>query len=402
MLDDRLEGKDLEWALDHVKGCDVCRDRIEEFREIVVRVDRLPLAPIPPAVLRDAYTWAIPEGLRTDPDLAFGSPGSAPPVAQSRPEPARIEVSRWEPPISQEVTPPVRSASLVEEERPPAIVPPLPPPLFPREQPTAPPVHEVAFDSRQPAPAPIRDEFDSRRPAPSPVRNEFDSRRPPPPLVTDESATAEPPPLSAEARREERISNVTRISVGLVAAACVILAGALYTDNGLLSAFRGKPAPSHRASASARSSTPASPAASRAASPSPSATPQPTPSAVGTAIATLGDGVGGGQVTGIRLGTQDPRFSRLVFDMNAQGLPTMTITQPDAQHLVVTFKDTTGAGTPTGGIHTARVAGLEPPTQQGNDLVFTVDLARAVQVKASTRTPSDGPPPKYRLVLDLY
>jgi hypothetical protein len=34
--------------------------------------------------------------------------------------------------------------------------------------------------------------------------------------------------------------------------------------------------------------------------------------------------------------------------------------------------------------------------------VFTVDLARAVQVKASTRTPSDGPPPKYRLVLDLY
>ncbi len=82
--------------------------------------------------------------------------------------------------------------------------------------------------------------------------------------------------------------------------------------------------------------------------------------------------------------------------MNAQGLPTITITQPDAQHLLVTFKDTTGAGTPTGGLHTARVAGVEPAVQQGNDLVFTVDLARPVQVKAFTLT---GPP---RLVLDLY
>ncbi|HLB77939.1 MAG TPA: hypothetical protein VJO72_12975, partial [Candidatus Dormibacteraeota bacterium] len=72
VLDDRLESKDLEWALDHLKSCDVCRDRVEEFREIVVRVDRLPIASIPPSVLRDAYTWAIPEGLRTDPDLALG------------------------------------------------------------------------------------------------------------------------------------------------------------------------------------------------------------------------------------------------------------------------------------------------------------------------------------------
>jgi hypothetical protein len=230
----------------------------------------------------------------------------------------------------------------------------------------------------------------------------FDSRRPASPAVSSEAPPAGPPSPSAEARREERISNFTRISVGLVAAACVILAGALYADNGLLTAFRSRPAPSHRPTVSARSSTPASPAASRAASPSPSATPQPTPSAAASALATVGDGVAGAQVTGIRLGTQDPRFTRLVFDMNAQGLPTMTVTQPDAQHLLVTFKDATGAGVPTGGIHTSRVAGVEPPTQQGNDLVFTVDLARAVQVKASTRTPSDGPPAKYRLVLDLY
>ena len=104
----------------------------------------------------------------------------------------------------------------------------------------------------------------------------------------------------------------------------------------------------------------------------------------------------GGKVFRIRLGTADPRFTRLVFDMNAPGLPAMTITQPDAQHLVVTFKDTTGAGTPVGGLHTVRLAAVEPAVQQGNDLVFTIDLARAVQVKAFTLT---GPP---RLVLDLY
>jgi len=366
VLDDRLEGKDLEWALDHLKSCDVCRDRVEEFREIVVRVDRLPIASIPPSVLRDAYTWAIPEGLRTDPDLALGPMESTQVTAEPRPEPTRFELPRWEA-RAREAPAALDRPAIADQPSPP---PPPPPPLptqslFPLEDAISTPVHEVALDSHRDQPRPM----------------------------AEETAAEESPPLEPDARREARVATMTRVSVGLVAAACVVLAGLLYVDGGLLTAFRTRPSPSHPASASPRSSTAASVKPSHA--PSPSASIAPTASAP-AAIATLGDGVAGGQVFRIRLGTADPRFTRLVFDMNGQGLPAMTITQPDAQHLVVTFKDTTGAGTPVGGLRTVRLAGVEPAVQQGNDLVFTVDLARAVQVKAFTLT---GPP---RLVLDLY
>ncbi len=366
VLDDRLEGKDLEWALDHLKSCDVCRDRVEEFREIVVRVDRLPIAAIPPSVLRDAYTWAIPEGLRTDPDLALGAMESARVTAEPRPEPTRFELPRWEERARE--APPALSRNVIADEP----SPPPPPPLaaqslFPLADAISMPVHEVRLDSH-------RDETSPR---------------------AEDKMPEDAPTLAADARREARVATMTRVSVGLVAAACVLLAGLLYVDGGLLTAFRGHPSPSHPTSTSLKSSPAASVRPSRA--PSPSASVAPTPSAV-AAIATLGDGVAGAQVFKIRLGTQDPRFTRLVFDMTAQGLPTMTVTQPDAQHLVVTFKDTTGAGTATSGLRTVRVAGVEPAVQQGNDLVFTIDLARAVQVKAFTL----APPPQYRLVLDLY
>jgi hypothetical protein len=366
VLDDRLEGKDLEWALDHLKTCDVCRDRVEEFREIVVRVDRLPIASIPPTVLRDAYTWAIPEGLRTDPDLALGAMESALVTAEPRPEPTRFELPRWEARAREAPPAPSRPAVADEPSPPPPPPPPLPTQsLFPLEEAISEPVHEVSLDSHR---------HETRPPA-------------------EETVAEESPPLEPDARREARVATMTRVSVGLVAAACVVLAGLLYVDGGLLTAFRPRPSASHPASASPRSSAAASVKPSHA--PSPSASVAPTASAP-AAIATLGDGVAGGQVFRIRLGTQDPRFTRLVFDMNAQGLPAMTVTQPDASHLVVTFKDTTGAGTPVGGLHTVRVAAVEPAVQQGNDLVFTIDLARAVQVKAFTLT---GPP---RLVLDLY
>jgi hypothetical protein len=369
VLDDRLEGKDLEWALDHLKICDVCRDRVDEFREIAVRVDRLPVAAVPPAVLRDAYTWAIPEGLRTDPDpdLALGAMETAVVAAEPRPEPTRFERPRWEP-RPREVPPPVSPGVIADEPSPPPPAPPPPLPtqaLFPLEEEMAAPVHEVTLDSH-------REETWPR---------------------AEEKVAEASPPLEPDERREARVATMTRVSVGLVAAVCVLLAGFLYADGGLLTAFRGRPAASHAASASPRSSPAASVKPTRAPSPSPSLAPTPSAAA---AIATLGDGVAGGQVFRIRLGTADPRFSRLVFDMNAQGLPAMTITQPDPQHLVVTFKDTTGAGTPVGGLRTARLAAVEPAVQQGSDLVFTVDLARAVQVKAFTLT---GPP---RLVIDLY
>lgn len=364
ILDDRLEGKDLEWALEHLKSCDVCRDRIEEFREIVIRVERLPIAPIAPAIVRDAYTWAIPEGQRTDSEASLATVETIAPEP-ARVEPARIELPQWEVPLEEEPPPPVSSRSVMAEEKPPVL--PHAPPLFPIEDSH---VHAVDFDSRRPAPAPDTDE--KERPAETPV--------------------------AVDEQHEARVATMTRVAVGLGAAACVLLAGLLYVDGSALNPFRSRPASSHSPAATVKSSTGATTRPSVRPSPSVAASvsASPAPTASAATIATLGDGVAGAQVFRIRLGTADPHFTRLVFDMNAQGLPTMTITQPDASHLVLTFKDTTGAGVATGGIRTARVAGLEPAAQQGNDLVFTVDLARPVQVKAFTLT---GPP---RLVLDLY
>lgn len=355
ILDDRLEGKDLEWALDHLKGCDVCRDRIEEFRDIVVRVERLPIAPIAPAIVRDAYTWAIPEGLRTDPDLTSGRLDSIRPSADPGQEPIRIELPQWEMPVREEMPPPAPSRGLVDEETRPPL--PEPSPAFPLEESLATPVHEVAFDSRRQAATPVAEE---------------------PP--TDQE------PISTDPRHEARVTTMTRVAVGLVAAVCVLLAGLLYADGGLLTAFRS--APSHAPLPSVRNSTTASPAPS----PSPSASATPT----ANVVASLGDGATGERVWRVRLGTLDPAFTRLVFDMQGPGLPTMTVSQPDTGHLVVTFKDATGPGLSTGGVHTMRVARLEPPVQQGSDLVITIDLARPVQPKVFTLT---GPA---RLVLDLY
>jgi len=366
VLDDRLEGKDLEWALEHLKGCDACRDRLEEFREIVVRVERLPSAPIAPAVLRDAYTWAIPEEMRTDPELAFGALASAaaPVAAPAAPRPpsTRFELPYWERPATPEPPPPTLSRSAVQER--PAPPPPPPAPVLPLGDSLATPVHAVTVDSRQPGPPPARES------------------------VVDEEAA-----ITADARHEARVSTMTRLAVGLVAAACVLLAGILYADHGLLTAFRGRAAsPSHTPSASVKTS----PAASVAPSPAPSPTPAASIAPAAAVIASLGDGAVGERVWRLRVGTAVPAFTRLVFDMQGPGLPAMTVTQPDTLHLVVTFKNATGPGLATGGIHTVRVAGVEPAVQQGNDLVITVDLARTVQPKVFTLT---GPA---RLVLDLY
>src|SRR5438045_9300100 len=44
VLDDRLDGKDLEWARDHLRRCEACRERVADFREMLLRVGRLPTA----------------------------------------------------------------------------------------------------------------------------------------------------------------------------------------------------------------------------------------------------------------------------------------------------------------------------------------------------------------------
>ena len=360
MLDDRLEGKDLEWAIEHLKGCDACRDRLEEFREIVVRVERLASAPIAPAVLRDAYTWAIPEEMRTDPELAFGALASAAAPVAPQPPSTRFELPYWERPATTQEPPPAAPGRSAVQERP-APAPP-PPARLPIDDSLATPVHAVMVDSRQAGPPPAR-----------------------------ESGVDEDTAIASDSQHEARVSTMTRLAVGLVAAACVLLAGVLYADHGLLTAFRGRAASaSHSPSASLKSSPGASVAPGL--SPTPAASTAPT----AAVIANLGDGAVGERVWRLRVGTAVPAFTRLVFDMQGPGLPAMTVTQPDTLHLVVTFKDATGPGLATGGIHTVRVAGVEPAVQQGNDLVITVDLARTVQPKVFTLT---GPA---RLVLDLY
>src|SRR5690348_13715922 len=64
VLDDRLDGKDLEWARDHLRRCEACRDRVEDFREMLLRVGRLPSAAVGAAAMDQAYAVSIPERLR--------------------------------------------------------------------------------------------------------------------------------------------------------------------------------------------------------------------------------------------------------------------------------------------------------------------------------------------------
>lgn len=64
VLDDRLDGKDLEWARDHLRRCEACRERVEDFREMLLRVGRLPSASVGAAAMDQAYAASIPERLR--------------------------------------------------------------------------------------------------------------------------------------------------------------------------------------------------------------------------------------------------------------------------------------------------------------------------------------------------
>src|SRR5919109_4366094 len=66
VLDDRLDGKDLEWARDHLRRCEACRERVENFREMLLRVGRLPKAVVGAAAMDQAFAVAIPERLRDE------------------------------------------------------------------------------------------------------------------------------------------------------------------------------------------------------------------------------------------------------------------------------------------------------------------------------------------------
>src|SRR5881275_3674129 len=66
VLDDRLDGKDLEWARDHLRRCEACRERVEDFREMLLRVGRLPKATIGATAIDQAFAASIPETLRDE------------------------------------------------------------------------------------------------------------------------------------------------------------------------------------------------------------------------------------------------------------------------------------------------------------------------------------------------
>src|SRR5204863_6981768 len=117
-----------------------------------------------------------------------------------------------------------------------------------------------------------------------------------------------------------------RIAVGLGAAACVLLAAVLY-EGGLLKT------PQKVGSTAATATQSIHPSATARASASPSASPAASASASVSAstapvLYTLGNGVPGGSMFRIRPGTAVAGYTRLVFDMHGNGLPTMILTQP--------------------------------------------------------------------------
>ncbi len=445
VLDDRLDGKDLEWARDHLRRCEACRERVEDFREMLLRVGRLPSATVGSAAMDQAFALSIPDRLRSQGgtrsfEVAPAQPVSSVPIPQDLPQHVRPEISSIPDLLTELEREIFRDEPLQDHPMP---LSPVPEPLYPTmaarpaelepvepaqpEQPTEPvaplasfevsPVDEAAVpEPAEPArheifSAPLREvPVDSHRqveftnwnrepepqpsstveafPAPVPVTSNVVFSQEPPLRIDDESEAAPPPPRKPD--------TAMRIAVGLGAAACVLLAAVLY-EGGLLksphnvNSTGATVAQSIHPSTSARASV--SPSASPAASASVSASTAPV-------LFTLGNGVGGGTMFRIRPGTAVAGYTRLVFDMHGSGLPTMIITRPDDLHVVVTFTETNVAGAPVNGISSYHVAAVEPGVQQGADGTITVDLARPVRVTAFTLPATGGY--AWRLVVDLH
>lgn len=447
MLDDRLHGKDLEWARDHLRRCESCRERVEDFREMMMRVGRLPSAQIGAVAMDEAFARAIPDRVRAASGGGRGFDAfplpidtAAEPILDLPPQPVRPEVTnvrdlmsdlereifRDEPAQDHPTAmPPVAAAA-------PTIVPAEP------EASTEPELSTEPVEAPAPTPAPIAQALpgilagdlhavsvDSRQaPVASPPEDHFDNPTPPPPppmlgapsLFEDELApmeremtapaapelaAPEPWPAAPAAQTEAKTADSApatggsgtgmRVAVGLGAAACVLLAAFLY-EGGLLSRGAHKTgAVVPRPTATVRALTTATPAPVASASPSASTAP---------VLLRLGDSVTGGTVYRIRPGTAVAGYTRLVFDIRGHGLPAMVITQPDATHVAITFSGTAGAAVPVKGIRSFQVAAVEPGVEQGPDLVITVDLARPVRVTAFT-LPAAGAYSN-RLVVDLH
>ena len=417
MLDDRLDGKDLEWARDHLRRCEACRERVEDFREMLLRVGRLPSATVGSAAMDQAFALSIPDRLRSQGgtrsfELAPALPAPMVPAPHDLPPAVRPEVSSIPDLLTELEREIFRDEPLQDHPMP---LSPVPEPLYPamterleEVEPVEaldaaePRLREVPVDSHQqvdftdwdrepqpepePAPAPALEV--SPLPIPVPTSNAvFDQE---PALRIDEESDVAP---AAPARKPD---TAMRIAVGLGAAACVLLAAVLY-EGGLLktthkvSSTGATVGQSVHASATARASL--SPSASAAASASASTSTAPV-------VYTFPNGVTGDTMFRIRPGTAVAGYTRLVFDMHGSGLPTMIITRPDDLHVTVTFKDTNVTGAPVNGISSYHVTAVEPGVQQAADGTITIDLARPVRVTAFTLPATGGY--AWRLVIDLH
>src|SRR2546423_9005011 len=443
VLDDRLDGKDLEWARDHLRRCEACRERVEDFREMLLRVGRLPSATVGSRAMDQAFALAIPDRLRSQsaPRSFEIAPAHETPVpsAPEVPQPVRPEVSSV-PDLLAELEREIFRDEPSQDH--PTALPPTAEPLYPlmaappeEIQPVEPAVFVEPEASLEPEPAveaePLAPEpaFGAGALREVPVDSHRDVEfvdwdREPDPVPAEPAAAAaisepeaalEKPwvPVSSNAVFEEESAlhldeaseaapptprkpdTAMRIAVGLGAAACVLLAAVLY-EGGWLSKVShkvGSTAPT--ATVSVHPSPSVRPSVSPSASPIPSASVPPAP-----VLFTLGNGVSGGTMYRIRPGTAVAGYTRLVFDIRGNGLPTMVVTRPDDLHVAVTFKGTNVAGAPVNGIRSYQVAGVEPGVQQGPDGTITIDLARPARVTAFTLAATGSY--AWRLVLDLH
>src|SRR5712691_3652427 len=437
----RIDVKDLEWARDHLRRCETCRERVEDFREMLLRVGRLPSATVAPGAMDQAFAFSIPDQLRSQRvprsfEMAPAQPTPAVPAPYDPPQPVRPEVSSIPDLLTELEREIFRDEPMQDHPMP---LSPVPEPLYPTmaarpeefepvepvkpAEPIAPlasfevaPVDEAAEpESTERArpeifPGPLREvpvdshrqvEFTDwdREPEPEPAAALEASPVPVP--VTSNVVFAQEPALRIDDEIEEAAAapprkpdTAMRIAVGLGAAACVLVAAVLY-EGGLLKA-------PHKVSSTATTAAQAiHPSPTARASVSPSASPAASVSAsVAPVLFTLGNGVGGGTMFRIRPGTAVAGYTRLVFDMHGSGLPTMIVTRPDDLHVAVTFKDTNVAGAPVNGISSYHVTAVEPGVQQGPDGTITIDLARPVRVTAFTLPATGGY--AWRLVLDLH
>lgn len=448
MLDDRLDGKELEWARDHLRRCESCRERVEDFREMLLRVGRLPKAPVAATAMDQGFAASIPERLRDDnarrsfeiapaddsrimPPMPEPTPmlpevTSIPDLMSElereifRDEPAvdhpapltsaaeSIYAATQEPAVDEEEIEPVQAAEpmATEEQAAPDPIVPVPIPPVVAEAPSD-AWREVPIDSHREPPSSLWQPEPAAEPEPEPEPEpaaishpEVEvAAAPPAPaeyhnvIYGDEQAvlfeeTHEAPPVTPQ-----KPDTAMRLAVGLGAAACVLLAAVLYEGGRFLPS-------NHKLGASAPAVATAT-HASASARPSPSATATPVATAPeGTVLFTFTNGASGGTVFRIRPGTAVAGLTRLVFDIHGNGLPTMLVTQPDDSHITVIFKDTTVSGVPVSGIRSYHVNAVEPGVQQGPDGSITVDLARPVRVTAFT-LPATGSY-AWRLVVDLH